>query len=124
MTESTQATELQAALQELPFGDSYAWFMAHFMYLALNPASQALTLNATPKIHNVWYREFEQARALTMISGGKEVCHLQNNFIPRNASQIGIWYGSETRQDQAGRNWSRRVEMVQDDFGNLVEVAA
>lgn len=37
----------------------------------------------------------------------------------------GTWWGNETRTDQHGRKWFRAgLCMVQDDFGNLVEVAA
>lgn len=35
----------------------------------------------------------------------------------------GLWYGSETRLDTAGRRWIRHVgDYVQDDFGTLVPV--
>lgn len=36
----------------------------------------------------------------------------------------GIWYGHETRRDTQGREWSRSISMVIDDFGTLVEVGA
>lgn len=33
-----------------------------------------------------------------------------------------IWWGSESRLDANGETWSRRLHMVQDDFGYLVQV--
>lgn len=35
----------------------------------------------------------------------------------------GVWTGEESRHDDQGRRWARRIEAVTDDFGALVEVA-
>lgn len=39
---------------------------------------------------------------------------------------LGIhWWGQETRVDEQGRRWNRRIDhLVVDDFGSLVEVPA
>lgn len=35
----------------------------------------------------------------------------------------GIWTGCEERRDADGRKWTRDIQAVVDDFGDLVEVA-
>lgn len=50
---------------------------------------------------------------------------LQREIIPTRPNAPGIWYGSETRTDATGRQWtSSLADHVVDDFGNLVEVPA
>jgi len=42
-------------------------------------------------------------------------------FYPDRAHQVR-WIGDETLRDDKGRTWERRLRMVIDDFGTLVEV--
>ncbi len=42
-------------------------------------------------------------------------------YLSRRFRDIG-WSGADDRQDADGRKWSRRIVMVANDFGDLVDV--
>lgn len=45
-------------------------------------------------------------------------------YLYRHPLRPGIWTGEESRYDDQGRRWSRRITATTDDFGKLVEVAS
>lgn len=51
----------------------------------------------------------------------RTVAHVQRDH---DSDEPWRWYGSVRLTDQLGREWVRRVQMVTDDFGDLVEVAS
>lgn len=51
----------------------------------------------------------------------RTVAHVQRDH---DSDEPWRWYGSVRLTDQLGREWVRRVAMVTDDFGDLVEVAS
>jgi hypothetical protein len=53
--------------------------------------------------------------------GHKTLSHVQRDHCSHEPWR---WYGRERLTDQFGREWDRMLEMVTDDFGNLVEVAS
>lgn len=43
-------------------------------------------------------------------------------YLVRGRTNGGVWTGEESRRDDQGRTWERRIKAITDDFGNLVEV--
>lgn len=48
-----------------------------------------------------------------------------HSYFDRDFDRAGpAWRGNDERLDMKGRTWERRFRAVQDDFGNLVEIAS
>lgn len=64
-------------------------------------------------------------RLSVIVEGHGYRISLQTEHQPTNATYAGVWYGSETRTDTEGTEWSCSLgNHVIDNFGNLVPVAA
>ena len=69
------------------------------------------------------WRHYECANHRVISTQGSFRTHLQTPYIPERHERAGIWYGYEDRIDDAGRSWTRRINAVVNDFGDLVEVS-
>ena len=130
MSASTQATELQAAIKKTLHSASFGRFMAQAIQTSISEAEETaaqgvITLLTKPAIVRTRFHEGGMALSFTAIDSDHNTIHrVQKDYQPDCSKNIGRWYGSEMRTDTLGREWSRLIKMVQDDFGNLVEVSA
>ena len=80
-----------------------------------------------PRVKACHTHHFRESHAyLSVIVKGHGYCiRLQTEHQPTDAKDAGVWYGSETRTDTDGTEWSCSLgNHVIDNFGNLVPVAA
>lgn len=85
----------------------------------------AITLPAAPAPTRHSFRDMSFACSLTMRNARGDEIRLQREHRPDTTDRQGIWYGSESRVDSAGREWEASLPRhVIDDFGNLVAVPA
>lgn len=87
-------------------------------------SNTTVTLEAKP-LGQLRFLELERFRGYNVTSAdGTCLVHMQTERISTNKDDQGIWYGNEIRTDQHGATWTRSIRnMVQDDFGMLVEVS-
>lgn len=82
-------------------------------------------LPAGPALTQHRYHSSSLALSFTSRNARGDAIRLQRDYCPDASAYFGIWYGSETRKDSAGREWRGELpHHVVDDFGNLVAVAA
>lgn len=98
---------------------------------ALNDERLALAaaIAATPQIGEQIVLQPEHGRvrvefwdhhsAISVTADYKTVAYVQRDH---DSDEPWRWYGSVMLTDTLGREWKRRVKLVTDDFGNLVEV--
>jgi hypothetical protein len=123
------ATGLTAAIKKTLTSTAFSRLFERAVHTAVEElrdqdrGSVVLLQKATP---NLYFYEFPDHRAYWARSlDGRTEFRIQMDRTPRSMDRYGRWYGTENRVDSEGREWSRRIpDLVQDDFGFLVEVAA
>lgn len=84
-----------------------------------------VTLPAGPVLTQYQFNVTGVALSLTTRNARGDKIRLQTEYSPDTTDRLGIWYGSETRVDSAGRFWQSSLpHHVVDDFGSLVAVPA
>jgi hypothetical protein len=128
MQTTQQLADLQTAIKKTLHSAAFAKFMGQAVQTAMaeaEPASGAVVLLAQPvgdlRFHEgIDFRFYEKNSK----NGARHV-RMMCERTPKDARSIGIWYGTESRTDSEGREWTHYIgRMVQDDFGMLVKVPA
>lgn len=121
-------SDITAAVKKTLTSAAFSKFMEQAVRTAVTalqaePEGLVLPGGSTPHLN---WNESEGYRSYTCESSdGLHYVSMQMERTPDHPSYRNVWYGSETRTDAQGRRWSASIgQMVQDDFGFLVKVAA
>jgi hypothetical protein len=120
---------LQAAIKKVLHSAAFGKFVTDAMQTALVQESGELVLQP---LRNGFIAVLRSAHlggsvAIETICDSGSVCLYRDYQRPSDSERFkpGIWWGGVVRVDQNGKHWSSSIpDMVCNDFGELVEVAA
>lgn len=129
MQASPDITDLQAACKKALTSAAFAKFMGQAVHAAFEerqnqPAGIVLTPKPTTRVK---FSDLGCACSYEVWSAdGSSEVRMQRSYENLDRPEHRHhWYGSERHTDTLGRVWSHSLPyMVQDDFGNLVEVSS
>lgn len=126
--QNTPAADVQAAIKKTLHSAAFAKFMGQAVQTALAEAAQRTSSIILTPITTAAVRFNDSGVACSYTArslDGKSEFRMQRSFENLEHPELRHhWYGYEEHTDASGRVWSSRLpHMVQDDFGNLVEVA-
>ena len=124
-TQHPAADAITAACKKTLTSAAFAKFMSAAVQQALaETQAQGPTLAAMHGPAEVEFDDLNDGLYITSASNDVRI----NLYRDRNNHHMtpkGLWWGRESRTDSNGVRWNRSLpNMVQDDFGNLVEVPA
>jgi len=113
------STAPDIGLQLVPVTPAVAALLHQLQQEAIeaNPAPEPGSIVLAPP-GPVWSKSHQDTSSYAYFNEG-------SIWLYRTWSNAGAtWTGEESRNDAEGRRWTRRIEAVMDDCGDLVEVAS
>ena len=120
------ADAIQAACKKTLTSAAFAKFMGAAVQSALQEAADKPSgIALAPMMLPVRVRYIEHLEAITVTSADSKVdVTIYRGCTDASVKNRSIWWGGENREDADGVRWCRTLpHYVQDDFGQLVEVA-